>query len=160
MRSASYTWRRRGTRVSRFGLKTVVRVSRFGLKTVVRVFRFGLKTGGFGLVVWASKPLRRFLGLSLKTMWRRLVGLRLKTDGRMKTVRGHASTSCGFLRREGSHARVSQFGLKTVEERRRIVPRIVHVAPSRSFLRGEGKEMDGSMASAAVQRKLDKTTLT
>ena len=51
--------------------------------------------------------------MGLKTKWRRFVGLRLKIDRRMKTVRGHVSTSYGFLRREGSHARVSQFGLKT-----------------------------------------------
>ena len=38
-----------------------------GLKTTAWVFRFGLKTGGFGLVVLASKPLRRFLSLGLKT---------------------------------------------------------------------------------------------
>jgi hypothetical protein len=29
----------------------------------------GLKIGSFGLVIWASKSLRRFLGLSLKTKW-------------------------------------------------------------------------------------------
>jgi hypothetical protein len=28
----------------------------------------GLKTGYYGLVIWASKSLRRFLGLDLKTM--------------------------------------------------------------------------------------------
>jgi hypothetical protein len=27
----------------------------------------GLKTGSYGLVIWASKSLRRFLGLDLKT---------------------------------------------------------------------------------------------
>jgi hypothetical protein len=29
----------------------------------------GLKTGSFGLMIWASKSLRRFLGLSLKIKW-------------------------------------------------------------------------------------------
>jgi hypothetical protein len=29
----------------------------------------GLKTGSSGLVIWASKSPRRFLGLSLKTKW-------------------------------------------------------------------------------------------
>jgi hypothetical protein len=29
----------------------------------------GLKTGSFGLMIWASKSLRRFLGLSFKTKW-------------------------------------------------------------------------------------------
>jgi hypothetical protein len=30
---------------------------------------FGLKIDSSGLVIWASKSLRRFLGLGLKTMW-------------------------------------------------------------------------------------------
>ena len=38
-----------------------------GLKTTAWISRFGLKTGGSGLVIWASKSLRRFLGLGLKT---------------------------------------------------------------------------------------------
>jgi hypothetical protein len=29
----------------------------------------GLKTGSFGLVIWASKSPREFLGLGLKTKW-------------------------------------------------------------------------------------------
>jgi hypothetical protein len=41
----------------------------------------GLKTGSFGLVIWASKSLRRFLGLSLKTKWALVYRLRHKTDG-------------------------------------------------------------------------------
>jgi hypothetical protein len=28
-----------------------------------------LKTGSYGLVIWPTKSLRRFLGLGLKTMW-------------------------------------------------------------------------------------------
>jgi hypothetical protein len=41
----------------------------------------GLKTGSFDLVIWASKSLRRFLGLGLKTMWASVCRLRHKTDG-------------------------------------------------------------------------------
>jgi hypothetical protein len=41
----------------------------------------GLKTGSSGLVIWASKSLRRFLGLSLKTMWASVCRLRHKTNG-------------------------------------------------------------------------------
>jgi hypothetical protein len=41
----------------------------------------GLKTGSFVLVIWASKSLRRFLGLSLKTKWALVYRLRHKTDG-------------------------------------------------------------------------------
>jgi hypothetical protein len=43
----------------------------------------GLKTGSFSLVIWASKSLRRFLGLGLKTNWASVYQLRHKTDGGM-----------------------------------------------------------------------------
>jgi hypothetical protein len=39
-----------------------------------------LKTGSFGLVIWASKSPRRFLGLGLKTKWASICRLRHKTD--------------------------------------------------------------------------------
>jgi hypothetical protein len=42
----------------------------------------GLKTGSSGLVIWASKSPRRFLGLGLKTMQASVCWLRHKTDGR------------------------------------------------------------------------------
>jgi hypothetical protein len=41
----------------------------------------GLKTDSSGLVTWASKSLRRFLGLGLKTKWASVCRLRHKTDG-------------------------------------------------------------------------------
>ncbi len=41
----------------------------------------GLKTGSSGLVIWASKSPRRFLGLGLKTKWASVYRLRHKTDG-------------------------------------------------------------------------------
>jgi hypothetical protein len=41
----------------------------------------GLKTGSFGLVIWASKSPRQFLGLGLKTKWASVCRLRHKTDG-------------------------------------------------------------------------------
>jgi hypothetical protein len=41
----------------------------------------GFKTGSSGLVIWALKSLRRFLGLGLKTMWASVCRLRHKTDG-------------------------------------------------------------------------------
>jgi hypothetical protein len=40
----------------------------------------GLKTGSSGLVIWASKSLRRFLGLGLKTKQVYVCRLRHKTD--------------------------------------------------------------------------------
>jgi hypothetical protein len=41
----------------------------------------GLKTGSSGLVIWASKSLRRFLGLGLKTKGASVCRLHYKTDG-------------------------------------------------------------------------------
>jgi hypothetical protein len=41
----------------------------------------GLKTGRYGLVIWASKSPRWFLGLGLKTKWASLCRLLHKTDG-------------------------------------------------------------------------------
>jgi hypothetical protein len=41
----------------------------------------GLKTGSFGLVIWATKSPRRFLGLGLKTKQASVCRLRHKTDG-------------------------------------------------------------------------------
>jgi hypothetical protein len=41
-----------------------------------------LKTGSYGLVIWASKSLRRFLGLGLKIKQATICRLRHKTDGR------------------------------------------------------------------------------
>jgi hypothetical protein len=41
----------------------------------------GLKTGSSGLVIWALKSPRRFLGLGLKTKWASVYRLRHKTDG-------------------------------------------------------------------------------
>jgi hypothetical protein len=40
-----------------------------------------LKTGSFGLVIWASKSPRRFLGLGVKTKWASVYRLHHKTDG-------------------------------------------------------------------------------
>jgi hypothetical protein len=42
---------------------------------------FGLKTDSSGLVIWASKSPRWFLGLGLKTKWASVYRLRHKTDG-------------------------------------------------------------------------------
>jgi hypothetical protein len=41
----------------------------------------GLKTGSSGLVIWASKSPRRFLGLVLKIKWASVCRLRHKTNG-------------------------------------------------------------------------------
>jgi hypothetical protein len=52
-------------------------------------FGLSLKTGSYDLVIWDSKSLRRFLGLSLKTKQDLDCWLRLKTDGRMRRCGTH-----------------------------------------------------------------------
>jgi hypothetical protein len=72
----------------------------------------GLKTGSFGLVIWASKSPRRFLGLGLKFMWASVCRLRHKIDeGRVGV--GHVLRSDGLLRMKVSLDRVFQSDLKT-----------------------------------------------
>jgi hypothetical protein len=77
-----------GDGFSRFDLKTSDDgLSQFGLKT--GGFKFsglGIKTDGYDLVVCASKSLRWFLGLSLKTKRATVYRLRHKNDRRMKTT--------------------------------------------------------------------------
>jgi hypothetical protein len=49
----------------------------------------GLKTGSSGLVIWASKSPRRFLGLGLKTKWASVCRLQHKTNGGRSTWDTH-----------------------------------------------------------------------
>jgi hypothetical protein len=63
----------------------------------------GLKTGSSGLMIWASKSSRRFLGLCLKTKWASVCRLCHKIVLRSSSLLGV----------EASLARVSQSGLKT-----------------------------------------------
>jgi hypothetical protein len=49
----------------------------------------GLKTDSSGLMIWASKSPRQFLGLSLKTKWASVCRLRHKTDGGRSTRDTH-----------------------------------------------------------------------
>jgi hypothetical protein len=67
---------------SRFSFKTGGDdFSRFSLKTGGGGFPgLGLKTGSYGLMIWALKSLRRFLGLYLKTKRATVCRLRHKTD--------------------------------------------------------------------------------
>jgi hypothetical protein len=72
-----------GDGFSRFALKTGGRVSWLSLRNQGGggFLGLGLKTGSSGLVIWASKSLRRFLGLGLKIKWASGCRLRHKTDG-------------------------------------------------------------------------------
>jgi hypothetical protein len=49
----------------------------------------GLKTDRSGLVIWASKSPRRFLGLGLKNKWASVCRLHHKTDGGMSVQDMH-----------------------------------------------------------------------
>jgi hypothetical protein len=55
-----------------------------------------LKIGSFGLVIWASKSPRRFLGLGLKIKWASVCRLHHKTD-EGRSVWGYASRSSGLI---------------------------------------------------------------
>jgi hypothetical protein len=71
----------------------------------------GLKTSSSGLVIWASKSPRRFLGLGLNQAG---FGLSVAPQNRRREVgAGHASRSSSLLGVEASLARVSQSDLKT-----------------------------------------------
>jgi hypothetical protein len=59
-------------------------------------FGLGLKTGSFGLVIWASKSPRQFLGLDLKTMWASVCRLLYKTDGGRLTWDTHRDLASCF----------------------------------------------------------------
>jgi hypothetical protein len=103
--STPCTWRREA-RVSWLSLKTKVDgFLWFDLKAGGDRFPgLGLKTDSSGLVIWASKSPRWFLGLGLKIKHASVCQLHHKID---------TSRSSGLLHLEASHARVSQSGLKT-----------------------------------------------
>jgi hypothetical protein len=63
----------------------------------------GLKTSSSGLVIWASKSPRWFLGLGLKTKWATVCQLRHKTDGRI--IRSGACVEIWRLASLGSKSR-------------------------------------------------------
>jgi hypothetical protein len=55
-----------------------------------------LKTDSFGLVIWASKSPRQFLGLCLKIKWASVCRLRHKTDGGRSTRDTHRDLAACF----------------------------------------------------------------
>jgi hypothetical protein len=106
----------------------------FGLKTTGTVWpqnrrrRFlGLrpKTGSYGLVIWASKSPRWFIGLDLKTNWASVCRLRHKTiGGRMTQDTRRDMVACFTLKQVV--LRFPSLALILAEARQRVV----HVAPS------------------------------
>jgi hypothetical protein len=72
----------------------------------------GLKTGSSGLVIWASKSPRRFLGFGPQNQAG--FGLSVAPQNQWREVSvGHVSRSSSLLGVEASLARVSQSGMKT-----------------------------------------------
>jgi hypothetical protein len=77
---------RREARVSWFGLKTKV----YGFSVVWFQNHWdgfpylSLKIGSYGLMIWGSKSLRRFLDLGVKIKRAMVCQLQHRTDGRMK----------------------------------------------------------------------------
>jgi hypothetical protein len=57
----------------------------------------GLKTGSSGLVIWASKSPRRFLGFGLKIKWGSVCRLRHKTDRGRSVQDTHRDLAACFL---------------------------------------------------------------
>jgi hypothetical protein len=87
----SFSWlglKTGGHGFSQFGLKNGGNgISQFSHKISGDGFpSLDLKTGSYGLVILASKSMRWFLGLGLKTRRATVCGLHHKTEGRMKTV--------------------------------------------------------------------------
>jgi hypothetical protein len=82
--------------------KPVAMVShRFRPQTGGQFLGLGLETGSFGLVIWASKSHRRFLGLGLKTKWALVCQLRHKTDGGRSAWDTHRDLAACFAWKQG-----------------------------------------------------------
>jgi hypothetical protein len=86
----------------------------------------GLKTSSSGLVIWASKSPRRFLGLGLKTKQALVCRLRHKTDGGRSVRDTHRDLAACFTWKQ-VWLGFSSLVRRLTEARRRVV----HVAPSR-----------------------------
>jgi hypothetical protein len=95
----------------------------------------GLKTGSSGLVIWASKSLRRFLGLGLKTMQALVCRLRHKTDGG-RSARDTRRDLAACLAWKQVWLGFPSLARRLTEARRRVV----HVAPSRRLRRRQAED--------------------
>jgi hypothetical protein len=89
-----------------------------------------LKTGSSGLVIWASKSPRRFLGLGLKTKWASVCRLRHKTDGG-RSARDTHQDLAACLTSKQVWLGFSSLACRLVQARRRMV----HLTPSRRLHR-------------------------
>jgi hypothetical protein len=90
-----------------------------------RVFRFGPQNCDYGLVIWASKSPRRFLGLCLKTKQALICRLRHKTDGGRSAWYTHRDLAACFMWKQ------VWLGFPSLASRLAEARwRVVHVAPS------------------------------
>jgi hypothetical protein len=92
----------------------------------------GLKTGSYGLVIWASKSLRQFFGLDLKTKHASVCWLCHKTDGRATAWDTRQDLAACFVWKQVGLGFPS-LASRLSEARRRVV----HVAPSRRLRRSQ-----------------------
>jgi hypothetical protein len=92
----------------------------------------GLKTGSSSLVIWASKSLRQFLGLDLKTKHASVCWLCHKTDGRATAWDTCRDLAACFVWKQVGLGFPS-LASRLSEARRRVV----HVAPSRRLRRSQ-----------------------
>jgi len=133
---------------------------------VATVSQFGLKTGGSGLVVWASKPLRRFFQFGLKTGGFGFLVWASKPSGGGLSV--WTSKPTGGWSRAGEHVSTSRSFLGGQEGVARFSPvwpqnrcgggRVVHVAPSQELALRLREVIDGQMDFGAAQDDKDQVT--
>ena len=112
-------------------------------KPLRRFFQFGLKTGGFGFLVWASKP--SGVGLSVWTS---------KPTGGWSRAGEHVSTSRSFLGGQGGVARFFP-GFASKPVRRRASGARGTIAELALWLR---EVIDGQMDFGAAQDDKDQVT--
>jgi hypothetical protein len=95
----------------------------------------GLKTGNHGLMIWASKSPRRFLGFSIKTKRASICQLHHKTDGGRSAWDTHRDLAACFMWKQ------FWLGFSSLTSRLSKARRwVVHVAPSLRLRRSQVKD--------------------
>jgi hypothetical protein len=94
----------------------------------------GLKNASSGLVIWASKSPRRFLGLGLKTKWDSVCRLCHKIDGG-RSARDTRQDLTACLTSKQVWVGFPSLARRLAEARLRVV----HVAPSRRLCRRQAE---------------------
>jgi hypothetical protein len=110
-------------------------VSGLSSKPLGRVLRAGLKTDSSGLVIWASKSPRRFLGLCLKTKQASVCQLHHKTDGGRSAWDTRRDLIACFVWKQ-VWLGFPSLTRRLAETRRRVV----HMSPSRRLRRRQVRD--------------------